>query len=167
MLLTFPCTEVSEGSAMISGYGRLVPQICSKFLREGCTIACTEKERNTWMWTEECQNSFELIKGELISAPILIAPDLSKPFKVQTDASDLGVGTVLTQDIEGVEHVVAYASRLLRGAEKSHSISEKECCAVVWAVEKWRPYLEGRPFEGSPIMLLLPGSSTIQNLHLG
>lgn len=59
-----------------------------------------------------------MIKHELTSASVLITQDLSKPFRVQTDASDIGLGAVLTQNIDGVEHVIAYSSHLLQGAEK-------------------------------------------------
>lgn len=122
--------EVQRFLRMAGWYQRCIP----KFSEKVAPLHALKKKGATWMWTEECQNSFELI-----SAPITIPPDLSAPFRVQMDASDLGVGAVLTQEIAGVEHVVGYASRLLRGAEKSYSVSDKECCAVVWAIEKWRP----------------------------
>jgi len=70
---------------MAGWYHRFVPNFSEKV----AALHAFKKKGATWMWTEECHNSFELIKGELISAPIHIAPDLSKPFKVQTDASDL------------------------------------------------------------------------------
>ena len=74
--------------------------------------ACTTQ----FNWSEECNIAFSILKGKLVSAPILGYPDSSEDFIIETDASFKGLGVVLSQKIEGKESVIAYASRGLRVA---------------------------------------------------
>lgn len=101
---------------------------------------------NNVMWEEAQELAFQTLKSLLSAAPILHLPDVEKPFILRTDASDTGVGAVLMQEDEGKKFPVAYASKKLLPLEKNYSTIEKECLGVVWAVQKFEPYLYGREF---------------------
>jgi hypothetical protein len=83
------------------------------------------------------------LKKELVSAPIVIAPDWSLPFEIMCDASDNAVGAVLGQRKEKLLHVIYYASHILNPAQMNYATTEKELLAVVYAFDKFRSYLLG------------------------
>ena len=99
-----------------------------------------------WTWSTTEQQSFNKIKQALTTAPVLGLPDYTKPFILTTDASDLGIGAILSQKQEGKDRVISYFSRPLNKAEKNYSITEKEAMAMVKSIEHFRPYLFGRRF---------------------
>ena len=88
-------------------------------------------------------NAFELLKKKLTSAPIVVAPDWILPFELMFDASDFAVGAVLGQRKEKVFYSIYYASRTLNDAQLNYGTIEKELLAVVFAFEKFKPYLLG------------------------
>lgn len=95
-------------------------------------------------WTDECQRAFTTLKQKLTTAPVLTYPSFSKAFVLETDASTLGLGAVLSQPQEdGRNHPVAYASRALSPQEANYSITELETLAVVWAITYFHTYLYG------------------------
>lgn len=87
-------------------------------------------------------SSFNLCKELLVNAPILAYPDFTKPFVLTTDASNVALGSVLSQN----RRPVAYYSRTLNSAEKNYSTIEKELLAIVDSTKHFRPYLYGRHF---------------------
>ena len=97
-------------------------------------------------WTERCRVAFDGIKNALCGETVLYAPNFDLPFSLQTDASDRGLGAVLTQQVEGADRPVLYLSRKLSEREGRYSTVEKECLAIRWAVGALRYYLLGRSF---------------------
>jgi hypothetical protein len=90
-------------------------------------------------WTKKCQEAFEELKEKFTTAPVLVLPDVHKPFSVYCDAC-YTLGCVLMQ--EG--RVVAYSSRQLKVHEKNYPIHDLELAAVVHALKTWRHYLYGQ-----------------------
>ncbi|XP_026116332.1 uncharacterized protein LOC113094960 [Carassius auratus] len=97
-------------------------------------------------WTAAAEAAFQTLKEALSSSPVLHAPDFSCPFILQTDASDTGLGAVLSQEKGGEEHPVVYISRKLTPAETRYAAVEKEALAIKWAILELRYYLLGRTF---------------------
>jgi hypothetical protein len=100
-----------------------------------------------FVWTNECQQAFDELRRCLCSAPVLAYPDFSRQFILDTDASDVGIGAVLSQvDSEGREQVVAYGSRALTKTERRYCVTRSELLAVVVFTRHYRPYLTGQKF---------------------
>eukprot|EP00731_Ephydatia_muelleri_P011862 Em0006g756a len=98
-------------------------------------------------WSEKCNHVFEELKRILCCSPVLRSPDFKKPFVLQTDASDRGVGAVLSQMNEaGDDNPIAYFSKKLQPREERYSTIEKECLAIKLAMKAFRTYLIGRHF---------------------
>ena len=105
----------------------------------------TEKDQK-FNWTTECSEAFDRLKHMLVTAPILAHPDFTKPFILDTDASNHAIGAVLSQKSGNKERVIAYASRTLTKAERKYCVTRKELLALVYFVKYFRHYLYGKKF---------------------
>ncbi|GFT46326.1 retrovirus-related Pol polyprotein from transposon 17.6 [Trichonephila clavipes] len=89
----------------------------------------------------EAQDSFDKIKRALTEAPVLQLPNFTEQFNLFTDASGVGIGTVLNQN----HRPIAFASRTLNKAERNYIVTERECLAVIWALNKLKTYFGSLP----------------------
>jgi len=88
--------------------------------------------------TKKGKKAFSEIKKRMTMALIVVYPDFEKPFILYTDTFREGIGAVLHQkDDQGKERIIAYVSRALNQHEKNYPITEKECLAIVWSIEKF------------------------------
>lgn len=132
--------QVRQFLGMTSYYRRFI----SEYAKIAEPIISLTRDGVPFMWDETCRTALKHLKLCLTTAPVLVLPDFEKPFAIHTDACDVGLGAALVQtDDKGRERAVAFASRTLHKSERPYSTSEKECLGVIWALEHFRPYIEG------------------------
>jgi len=116
-----------------------------KFIRHFGSIAAPLTQLLTkegFYWNDEADMAFPKLKTALTSSPVLRLPNFSQGFVIECDASGIGLGAILSQQ----NQPVAYFSEALKGSSLTLSTYEKEMLAIVKAIQKWRPYLLGKPF---------------------
>ena len=114
----------------IKGYG-IIAKPLTELLKKG-----------NFAWSDEAQIAFEKLKQAMVTAPVLALPDFSIPFVVESDASGVGIGAVLSQG----GRPIAYFSKALSYKHKVLSVYEREMLAILAVVKKWNSYLTGRHF---------------------
>lgn len=151
-------TQLQSFLGLASYYRKFIPN----FAQKARALYDLLVSNNQPIWDTPQQIAFDELKQSLVSEPILRAPDFNIPFEIHSDASNEGLGAVLVQRelkegktldvstsqtylksiVGSNEFIISYASRSLKKHEKNYSITEKECLSVIFAIEKFRQYIE-------------------------
>ena len=106
------------------------------------------KKDTPWMWESEQQTAFDMLREHIISEPVLIQPDLSKPFEIEVDSLGFAWGAILLQrGTDNKKHLIAFYSQTLTDAKQNYSIKDLEFSAIIYALLHWHPFLTGSPHD--------------------
>lgn len=128
----------------LSGYYRRFIKDYSKIVKPMTKYLKKDQPMN--LSDNDYKTSFLKLKEIIASDQILAYPDFNIPFILTTDASNYAIGAVLSQIQEKSERPIAFASRTLNKCETNYSTIEKEALAIIWGIDKFKPYLYGNKF---------------------
>ena len=123
--------QVRSFLGMVGYYRRFLPHFATK--AEPLTALTKKGLPEKVAWTETTERAFKILKKDLVQSVKLKNPDFSQTFLLQTDASNVGIGAVLSQGSPN-DQPIAYYSRKLLDREKKYSAVEKECLAILLGV---------------------------------
>ena len=147
-ITTWPVPTSAKGVQQFLGIASYYRQFIRDFAKIAKPLHRLTERTTKFVWNSECQTAFEELRRRLSQTPILAHPDFNRQFILDTDASDVGIGAVLSQvGDDGHERVIAYGSRLLTKAERQYCVTRKELLSVVTFTRQYRSYLLGRRFE--------------------
>ena len=141
-IVNYPVPKDRKSLLRFLGMTSYYRKFCKNFSTIACPLTELTSTKRKFVWTETCQLAFEQLKNILCSKPVLSVPDLAKPFSIQVDACDSGVGAVLMQENAETKelHPVSYYSYKLKPHQRSYATVEKELLGIIMTLQKYEVY---------------------------
>src|SRR4051812_15505722 len=136
-----PCPKDIKGIRSFLGHAGFYRRFIKDYSKISRHLTNLLQKDIPFVFDDDCVEAFEILKKALISAPIVRPPDWNLPFEIMCDTSDFAVGVVLGQRVDKKLNVIHYASKTLDAAQKNYATTEKQFLAVVFACDKFRPYI--------------------------
>lgn len=144
---SWPCPKSVKDVRRFLGFANYFRRFIKDYSKVSRCLEQLTGRYQKFLWTEAHQQAFNVLRHALVSAPVLLLPDVGRPFRVISDASDEAIGGVLLQRDEHEHwHPVAFTSRRLRPEERNYHAMERETLAALHALRTWKLYLF-KPFE--------------------
>lgn len=127
------------------GFANFYRRFIRGFSQVAAPLTALTSVKSRFRWSESAQRAFDVLRGLFTTAPILLTPDCTKQFIVEVDASEVGVGAILSQRsvTDGQIHPCAFFSHRLSPAERNYDVGNRELLAIRLALGEWRQWLEG------------------------
>ena len=128
------------------GFGNFYRRFIQGFSNLAKPLNDLLKKDKKFEWTDDCQKAFNELKKRFTEEPVLMMPDQTKPFQIETDASKYATGAVLTQlDSNGNRHPISFISKTFSLTECNYEIYDRELLVIIRALMEWRHYIQGSP----------------------
>ncbi len=144
-VVDWPTPDSCKALQRFLGFANFYRRFIRNFSQLAAPLTALTSTRVMFRWSSAAEAAFSNLKSRFVSAPILVAPDPTRQFVVEVDASEVGVGAVLSQRAASDDrvHPCAFFSHRLSPAERNYDTGNRELLAVKLALEEWRHWLEG------------------------
>jgi hypothetical protein len=141
VIAKFPHPTSVKGIRSFLGHASFYRRFIQDFSKIAQPMTRPLEKETPFVFSDECIEAFQILKKKLTEAPIFVASDWDLPFELMCDATDFAIGAVLGQRKTMHFQPIHYISKTLTEAQAHYTTTEKELLAVVYAFEKFRPYL--------------------------
>jgi hypothetical protein len=140
----WPVPTTLKQTWSLLGFGNFYQRFISHYSELARSLNDLTKKDKKFEWTTNCQKAFDTMKKWFTEEPVLLMPDQSKPFQIESDALKVATGTVLTQlDSNGDQHPIAFLSKTFSETERKYEIYNWELLGIIWALKERRHYIQG------------------------
>jgi hypothetical protein len=140
----WPVSTTLKQTQSFLGFGNFYWKFISHYSKLARPLNDLTKKDKKFEWTTKCQEAFDTMKKRFTEEPVLLMPNQSKPFQIESDTSKVAIGMVLTQlDLNGDRHPIAFLSKTFSETKRKYEIYNRELLGIIRALKEWRHYIQG------------------------